>query len=100
MSEGQRSLRANRLDWLGWLLAVVGVAGLAAAFAARPSEAAAAAAQDWSPFVLVAGLLLIGLVADGDGLFEAAGARLARLARGSAVLFAGPWSWSARSRRP
>jgi arsenical pump membrane protein len=39
--------------------------------------------------VLVAGLLLIGLVADADGLFEAAGQRLARAARHSGVLFAG-----------
>lgn len=39
--------------------------------------------------MLVAGLLLIGLVADGDGLFEAAGQRLGRVAGGSGVLFAG-----------
>ncbi len=38
----------------------------------------AAAAQAWPPFVLVAGLLLIGAVAANDGLFEAIGARLAR----------------------
>jgi arsenical pump membrane protein len=38
----------------------------------------AAAAQVWPPFVLVAGLLLIGAVASADGLFEAIGARLAR----------------------
>jgi arsenical pump membrane protein len=38
----------------------------------------AAAAQMWPPFVLVAGLLLIGAVASADGLFEAIGARLAR----------------------
>jgi arsenical pump membrane protein len=37
-----------------------------------------AARQAWPPFVLVAGLLLIGSVAAADGLFEAAGARLAR----------------------
>ena len=37
----------------------------------------AAAGQAWPPFVLVAGLLLIGAVAAADGLFEAAGARLA-----------------------
>jgi len=36
------------------------------------------AADVWPPFVLVAGLLLIGAVAAEDGLFEAAGARLAR----------------------
>jgi arsenical pump membrane protein len=43
----------------------------------------------WSPFVLVAGLLLVGLVADEDGLFRAAGYRLARLARNGVALFAG-----------
>ncbi len=34
--------------------------------------------QSWPPFVLVAGLLLIGRVAAADGLFEATGAWLAR----------------------
>jgi arsenical pump membrane protein len=48
-----------------------------------------AVAQDWSPFVLVAGLLLIGLAADDDGLFAAAGYQLARLARSGGVLFLG-----------
>src|SRR5215475_14428931 len=38
----------------------------------------AAANQAWPPFVLVAGLLLVGAAAAEDGLFEAAGARLAR----------------------
>ena len=37
-----------------------------------------AATQAWPPFVLVAGLLLIGAVTAEDGLFEAIGARLAR----------------------
>ena len=36
-----------------------------------------AADQAWPPFVLVAGLLLIGAAAAEDGLFEATGARLA-----------------------
>jgi arsenical pump membrane protein len=53
------------------------------------APALGAAAQDWSPFVLVAGLLLIGLVADDDGLFEAAGYHLARAARRGSALFAG-----------
>jgi arsenical pump membrane protein len=39
--------------------------------------------------VLVAGLLLIGLVADDDGLFAAAGRRLAAVASHDLVLFAG-----------
>ena len=55
--------------------------------ALRPSAAGAAAAQDWPPFVLVAGLLLIGLVADDDGLFAFAGHQLARVAPTGAVLF-------------
>jgi arsenical pump membrane protein len=53
------------------------------------APALGAAAQDWSPFVLVAGLLLIGLVADDDGLFAAAGYHLARAARRGSVLLAG-----------
>src|SRR5580692_8893746 len=74
---------------LNVVLAVGGTAGLLVAFAARPSDAASAAAQDWSPFVLVAGLLLIGLVADDDGLFAAAGARLAAATGSGSLLFAG-----------
>src|SRR5579864_3752465 len=42
-----------------------------------------AAEQAWPPFVLVAGLLLIGAVAAADGLFEATGARLARTRLGA-----------------
>jgi arsenical pump membrane protein len=42
-------------------------------------DARAALAQAWPPFVLVAGLLLIGLVAGRDGLFDAAAERLERL---------------------
>lgn len=74
---------------MGWLLAGVGVSAAVAGLAARPEEAGAAAAQNWSPFVLVAGLLLIGAVADHDGLFAAAGQRLARALPGDPLLFAG-----------
>jgi arsenical pump membrane protein len=49
------------------------------ALAAVPSQAHAALAQAWPPFVLVAGLLLVGLVAGRDGLFEAASWWLVRL---------------------
>jgi arsenical pump membrane protein len=73
----------------GWALAGVGLAALTAATALHPSAARSAAAQDWPPFVLVAGLLLIGLVADDDGLFAAAGHRLARTAPSGALLFMG-----------
>ena len=49
----------------------------------------AAANQAWPPFVLVAGLLLIGAVAADDGLFEATGARLARSRLGPRALLVG-----------
>jgi arsenical pump membrane protein len=51
--------------------------------------AGSAASQDWPPFVLVSGLLLVGLVADESGLFAAAGRALARVAGSGAILFAG-----------
>jgi arsenical pump membrane protein len=54
-----------------------------------PDDARSAAAQDWSPFVLVAGLLLVGLVADEDRLFSAAGQVLSRLAPNGLVLYVG-----------
>jgi arsenical pump membrane protein len=42
--------------------------------------------QTWPPFVLVLGLLLIGLVVERDGLFAAVGARLERLGGSAATL--------------
>jgi arsenical pump membrane protein len=54
-----------------------------------PDDARSAATQDWPAFVLVAGLLLVGLVAEEDGLFAAGGHALARLSRNGIVLFAG-----------
>lgn len=45
-----------------------------------------ALSQTWPPFALVAGLLLVGSVAASDGVFEALGARLARLPGGSVAL--------------
>jgi len=67
----------------------VGVAVLTAAAALSPSDARAAASQDWSPFVLVSGLILVGLVAEDDGLFAAAGQQLARVSSNGGVLFLG-----------
>jgi arsenical pump membrane protein len=54
-----------------------------------PRQAQSAASQTWTPFVLVSGLLLIGLVAEDDGLFRAAGGQLARAAQHGASLFVG-----------
>lgn len=74
---------------LAWLLGLGGVAACAVAFLVNAPDARAAATQDWSPFVLVTGLLLVGLVADDDGLFEAAGNRLARVSSSGIMLFLG-----------
>ncbi|HVW48178.1 MAG TPA: SLC13 family permease [Solirubrobacterales bacterium] len=46
----------------------------------------AALHQSWPPFVLIAGLLMIGLLANRDGLFAWGGARLQRLPGGSFAL--------------
>jgi len=88
-SSGPRRHPAPIERYLPWLLAGIGLAGLAAATAVSPTDARAAASQDWSPFVLVTGLLLIGLVADDDGLFAAAGHQLARMSKSGGVLFLG-----------
>ncbi|HVB05287.1 MAG TPA: SLC13 family permease [Acidimicrobiales bacterium] len=71
------------------LLVLVGAGVGAVAAVLRPHPAAAAVAQDWAPFVLVAGLLVIGVLADDDRLFAAVGERLARAAHHSATLFVG-----------
>ncbi len=76
----------GRLDRV---LAAVGVLALVAATVTRPADTGAAISQDWSPFVLVTGLLLIGLVADDDGLFAAVGHQMARAAPNGTILFLG-----------
>ena len=72
-----------------WAPAAAGCVVLLAAVVLAPQHARAAAAQDWPPFVLVAGLLLVGLVAEGDRLFSAGGHALARLAPNGVLLYAG-----------
>lgn len=73
----------------GFVALAAALAGLAAAFFTDVHDATSAAAQDWPPFVLVAGLLALGLVVRDDGLFDAAGDAMARTARGGGSLFAG-----------
>jgi arsenical pump membrane protein len=63
---------------------IVGVLLIGLALLLDSTHARAALEQAWPPFALVAGLLLIGLVAGQDGLFDVAAARLVRLP-GSAV---------------
>src|SRR5580658_7558518 len=72
----------------GWVLAGVGGAAALVALGLGPSTTGSAASHVWSPFVLVAGLILVGLVAEEDGLFAAAGHLLARLAPSGTTLFA------------
>jgi arsenical pump membrane protein len=50
------------------------------------TAAGASATQDWPPFVLVSGLLLIGLAARDEGLFELGGTLIARIGRSGAWL--------------
>jgi arsenical pump membrane protein len=83
-AEGGR--RAPRLSWA---FAAFGMVAATVGAILDPAAARSSADQNWSPFVLVAGLLLIGLVADDDGLFAAAGNRLARSLRNGVVLFVG-----------
>jgi di/tricarboxylate transporter len=73
----------------GWALAGIDLEGLAVSAALHSSTAHAAASGDWPPFILVAGLLPIGLVADDDRLFAFVGHQLARLAGNGVVLFVG-----------
>gem|GEM_PF-5167155 len=53
------------------LLLGLGAGAAAAAVALDRSAAAASARRAWPPFVLVTGLLLVGVVAHDDGLFNA-----------------------------
>ncbi len=74
--------------WLGWTILAAGAVAAVVAAALSPAGAGAAARQNWTPFVLVSGLLLLGLVARDDGLFDAAGDLMARAVAGSRSLFA------------
>jgi arsenical pump membrane protein len=71
------------------VLLAAGALGALTAASLAPSAARAATSQDWPPFVLVAGLLLVGLVAHEEGLFLAIGHRLALVAPGARSLFVG-----------
>lgn len=84
-----RAAPSPREALLSSVLALVGLAGLVVVFATRSAAAQASASQVWPPFVLVTGLLLIGLVADEDGLFAFVGHRLASIAANGFVLFGG-----------
>lgn len=86
---GPSSRRSDPLTVVGSVALAAGVPALVVAAALAPGHLGEAASVDWPPFVLVAGLLAIGLVARDDGLFDAGGAAMARLARGGFSLFFG-----------
>jgi len=67
-------------------LIAASAAAVATAAIVRPADTRAAADQTWPPFALVAGLLMIGVVAHQDGLFAALAARASRLRARPAVL--------------
>ena len=68
-------------------MVAVALPATAVALALDVPAVTGAASQDWPPFVLVAGLLGVGLVARADGLFDAAGTAMADVARGGRSLF-------------
>ncbi len=70
-------------------LLALGAVAAAVSFALATSAAVNSAQQTWPPFVLVTGLLLIGLVANHDGVFAAIAELLASVAKGRATLFVG-----------
>jgi arsenical pump membrane protein len=83
-------LESSRPEWR-WTgpLAGIGIVAAVVALTGSSHAARSAAAQTWTPFVLVAGLLLIGLVAEEEGLFGAAGSVLARFARHGIGMYLG-----------
>jgi arsenical pump membrane protein len=71
----------------GGRIFAVGAIGSIVAAALDPDAARRSADQAWPAFVLVGGLLLIGVVASRGGLFRIAGSRLARLPGSDTVRF-------------
>ncbi len=69
------------------MIVAAGVVVLAVSFVADARAARAAVDQVWSPFVLVTGLLLVGLVANDDGVFEWIGGWLTRVSTRGPVVF-------------
>jgi len=67
-------------------LLVTGAVLAIGAAVAEPGRARAAVDQSWAPFVLVAGLLLVGVVAHDDGLFDRLGTAAGRVRAHPAAL--------------
>jgi arsenical pump membrane protein len=69
------------------VLVAGGAVATLASVALAHTAAGDAAAHTWQPFVLVAGLLMIGFAANEDGVFIRASALLARIPGGELALF-------------
>ncbi len=78
--------QGSRVGRVRLVLITASATVLVAAVIASPDKTRAAADQTWPPFVLVAGLLMIGVVAHADGLFAALADRASRLRTHPAVL--------------
>jgi arsenical pump membrane protein len=74
---------------IGGVIALVGATASVLAAILDSSGADAAAHQDWSPFVLVAGLILTGFSAENDGIFEFIGRVLAGAIRSELGFYLG-----------
>ena len=86
-NSGEGWLSGIRSTRVSSLAAATALLGAVAAAIADPRAASGALSTDWPPFVLVSGLLVIGFVANADGLFALAGSRLARMPGGYTALF-------------
>lgn len=75
--------------WTGGVVALLGALGAGFAAIFDSSAAQAAARQDWSPFVLVAGLILAGFAAEKDGVFAYLGRLLADSTRSELGFYLG-----------
>ncbi len=73
--------------FLPWVLCLGGILLAGSALLFNSHAAVAAADQDWPAFILVCGLLLIGLAAEDSGLFAASGALLSQWTRHGVVLY-------------
>src|ERR687886_428787 len=69
------------------LLLGAGFVGTTTALFVAPAAARTSASHTWPPFVLVTGLLLIGVVANEDGVFRAAATVLTRTVPGRLRLY-------------
>ena len=89
MASIPRRCYRNSARFRALAVGVAAIAAIAIAAAVNFHATSASASRAWPPFVLVAGLWLVGRVSAEDGLFDAAGQWTARLPGGPVAMFAG-----------